>query len=209
MPVPGLRISGALVLLFAGCPLLGGCSVVGIRSGSEEASYRVVAQLGDGVEVRRYDTRLSAETALAAADDWNARSDAFRKLAGYIFGANRAGSEIAMTTPVETAATPGVMTMRFFMPAGLTREMLPESTDPRIRIVEVRPELLAVLRFSGFPDVRKMAEHEHELETALDGSAWRATGGAVGLYYDPPWTIPFLRRNEVALPVAPRSAISP
>lgn len=190
--------------MFSGSLALGACSLFGVRSGTEESAYRVVAQPGDGVEVRQYDSRLSAETTMSAPDDWDARSDAFRIIARYIFGANRPMSEIAMTVPVETAATPGAMTMRFFMPGSLTQETLPEPTDPRVRIVEVRPELLAVLRFSGFPDAQAMAEHERELVAALGDSSWRPTGGAVGLFYDPPWTIPFLRRNEVAIPVEPR-----
>lgn len=202
--MPGWHGAGAILVLCVGSLAFGACSVVGIRSGTEESTYHVVAHLGEEVEIRRYATRLSAETTLAGADDWDVRNDAFRILARYIFGANRPASEIAMITPVETASTPGAMTMRFFMPASLSYATLPEPTDPRIRIVEVEPELLAVMRFTGFPDVQAMVEHERELVAALGDSAWRPTGAAEGLYYDPPWTIPFLRRNEVAISVEPR-----
>ena len=39
-----------------------------------------------------------------------------------------------------------------------------------------------------------------ELDRVLEESNWRAVGEPTTLFYDPPWTIPFLRRNEVAVP---------
>jgi len=47
-------------------------------------------------------------------------------------------------------------------------------------------------------------EFEAFLARALEGSPWIAVGEPVALFYDPPWTLPFLRRNEVAVRVEPR-----
>ena len=192
--------------------------MAGIRSGTEEPAYEVVDRLGPDVEVRRYGPRLAAETTVADADDWQARSAAFKLLAGFIFGGNRpraniamtapvavAPQKIAMTVPVGTARGPGGLTMRFFMPAQYTRATLPEPSDARVRIVEVPEETVAVLRFTGSTGEEAVARHEAELTALLARSDWQSAGPAVALFYDPPWTLPFRRRNEVAVPVTPRS----
>lgn len=211
------RTLAALAPLVASLAVAG-CSVIGIRSGTEEPRFEVVARLADGIEVRRYGPRLMAETTVPGRDDSEARGAAFRVLAGYIFGGNRGqseiamtapveidGSRIAMTAPVETAAGEGGLVMRFTMPAGYTRATLPEPTDPRVRIVEVPEATVAVLGFSGSTAAEAVLAQEQRLGAVLAGSAWRATGPAVALFYDPPWTLPFRRRNEVAVPVAPKS----
>ncbi len=196
--------------------VLSACSTVGIRRGYEQPPYEVVARL-DHVEVRRYQPRLVAEATVAAAPGRAAENEAFRLLAGYIFGGNRAREEvamtapvaigrepqpIAMTAPVETASAGERLTMRFFLPSRLTLETAPVPDDSRVQLRVVPGETLAVLRFSGTGDAS--GARRAELLRALDGSPWRPTGAPVAFFYDPPWTIPFLRRNEVAVPVASR-----
>jgi hypothetical protein len=201
-------IGGGAVLLLGGL-LLGACSLVGVRSGTEQPAYEVVDRLGGGAEVRRYGPRLAAETAVPGPDGWDTRGAAFRTLAGYIFGDGRPeGPKIAMTAPVEIdgTAAPGGLVMRFFMPASHTRATLPEPADGRVRIVEVPAGTAAVLRFAGSTGAAAVAAREAELARALAGSAWEAAGPAVAMFYDPPWTLPFLRRNEVAVPVRPRGS---
>jgi hypothetical protein len=110
--------------------------------------------------------------------------------------------KIAMTVPVETKAqATGTYVMRFFLPAGYTLETAPEPTNPDVRIFEVPERTVAVLRFSGSRGSDNVAVHLSELDTVLEGSGWRAAGEPFSMFYDPPWTIPFLRRNEVAVPV--------
>lgn len=202
---------------------LGACTALGVRSGTEEPPHAVVDRLADGrVEVRRYGDRLAAETTVAGEDGARARNEAFALLAGYIFGENRPRAEVAMTVPVAVerdggggiattapaaapvatdVAAPGRLVMRFFMPAGYTRATLPEPADPRVRIVDAPGDTVAVLRFAGSTGRAAVAAREAELRRALADSAWRPRGPAVAWFYDPPWTIPFLRRNEVVVPV--------
>lgn len=199
--------------------VLTGCSLFGVRSGYEEPRYEVVGRIGEAIEVRRYGPRLAAETVVGGPEE-AARGEAFRMLFDYISGANRAGEEvamtvpvetkgrgeeIAMTTPVETApAADGGHAMRFFLPAAYTRASAPEPTDPRVRIVPVPAATLAVLTFTGSRSPEHVADRQEHLLSALESSAWRRIGAPVARFYDPPWTIPFLRRNEVAVPVAER-----
>ncbi len=195
--------------------LLGACSAFGIRSGTEEPRHTVAERLGD-VEIRRYAPRLAAETTVAGGA-YAARGEGFRRLAGYIFGGNRkqaridmtapvaqssasSGERIAMTAPVAQEAGDSGWVIRFFLPAALSDP--PAPNDARVRIVPVPEETVAVLRFSGTATEAAIADRRAALLAALSGTAWRPAGEPVSWFYDPPWTLPPLRRNEVAVPVA-------
>ena len=194
---------------------LAACSVVGVRE-AEEPAFRVVDRVGV-VEIRQYAPRIAAETAVNGSE-MEARSAGFRRLAGYIFGNNRSRSKVAMTAPVaqakeEIAMTApvaqardasGQWTIQFFMPAKYTMETLPQPLDPAVRLVNVPSEMIAVLRFSGSTAPDAVEARERELLRELKGSAWQPTGTAVAWFYDPPWTLPPFRRNEVAVPVTRR-----
>jgi hypothetical protein len=196
--------------------LLGACSVVGIRSGTEEPAFAELDRAGE-VEIRRYAARIAAETAVEGEEE-AARQEGFRRLAGYIFGGNSRrdriamtapvaqarGERIAMTAPVAQSGGRGAWRIRFFMPARFTMEALPVPDDRRVALVAVPEETLAVLRFAGIPRAEVVAERRAALLAALEGSGWRAAGEVQAFFYDPPWTVPALRRNEVVVPVAPR-----
>ena len=137
---------------------LAGCSVVGIRSGTEEPHYTVAETLG-ALEIRSYGPRIAAETDVGA-NEIAARSAGFRRLAGYIFGGNAGNSSIAMTAPVaqqpsETIAmtapvmqdqnATGGWTIRFFMPAQYTLATLPHPNDPAVHLVTVPAQTVAVV----------------------------------------------------------------
>ncbi|MFQ3622119.1 MAG: heme-binding protein [Acetobacteraceae bacterium] len=198
----------------AGLVLTAACSVVGARS-TEEPAYTVVARAGES-EIRRYGPRLAAEVTVPG-DPVAARNAGFRPLADYIFGANRTrerigmtapvaqarGERIGMTAPVAQAPAAEGWTIRFFMPARYTEETLPEPTDPRVRIVTLPAETVAVRRFAGSTGARAVEAETRALLASLEGSGWRAVGEPEAWFFDPPWTIPSLRRNEIAVPVAP------
>ena len=147
----------------------------------------------------------------------DALSTGFRRLAGYIFGDNQSQAKIAMTAPVaqsrETIAmtapvaqardASGRYVVRFFMPATATLVTLPKPNDRQVTLVEVPPQRFAVLRFTGFAGPESVAEEKQRLLAALKSSNLSLIGEPVSWFYDPPWTIPFLRRNEVAIEVTP------
>ena len=198
--------------------ILGGIgNVVGIRAGTEEPRFTVVERVGQ-IEIRRYGPRLAAETEVSGPEE-AARNEGFRKVAGYIFGGNTGRASIAMTAPVvqsggaqsiamtapvvQTAGPGGTWRIQFYMPAKYTRETLPTPTDPSVRIVEAPAQDYAVLRFTGSRRPPAVAARTEALKAGLAGARWRIVGAPVAWFYDPPWTVPFLRRNEVAAPVAP------
>jgi SOUL heme-binding protein len=197
-------------------------AVVGIRVGTEEPKY-TRRQLTDTVEIRSYGPRIAAETKVFD-DEERARNVGFRRLAGYIFGGNRSDQGISMTAPVSQHSTrggdqiamtapvvqsPGVdrgWVIRFFMPSKWTMENLPTPKDDQVHLVTVPRETVAVLRFSGDRGPRAVATRTGELLKTLQDNGIKPTGEADAWFYDPPWTLPFRRRNEIAIGVDPRFA---
>ncbi|WP_426036719.1 SOUL family heme-binding protein [Brevundimonas sp. DC300-4] len=196
------------------------CSTVGVRSGTEEPAYQSVATVGE-IDIRLYGERIAAQTEVTGNSD-AARNQGFRRLAGYIFGGNAERASIAMTAPVSQAGTGGSQTIamtapvaqtpsgvdrwtvQFFMPAAYAMAELPIPNDPTVELVVVPAETYAVVRFSGVGSVRAVETHKAQLLAGLAGSGWTVLGEPVVWFYDPPWTLPPMRRNEVAIRVEPR-----
>jgi len=208
----------AITALILVSMLISGCSFFGIRSGYEQPQYEIVDHIGESVEIRAYGPRLAAEARLENTDNSEGRNSSFKLLFDYISGGNRAGASISMTSPVETvesskkiAMTVPVETagagkrdvyMRFFLPRNYNREAVPKPLDPRVRIINVPAQTIAVLRFSGFSCEKSVSKKKSDLINTLDGTVWRPVSKPVAYFYDPPWTLPFLRRNEAAVAVA-------
>ena len=192
-------------------------STFGINTGTEQPKYEVIERIGSLVEIRRYAPRIAAEATIDATESGNPRGEAFRIVAAYIFGANKgkkkidmtspveiktAGEKIAMTAPVEVDKSEKRLVMRFFMPTQYSREELPEPTDSRVRLVDIPSETAAVLRFTGSTDDAAVSARAAELLKLLGGTNWKIGGTPTAFFYNPPWTIPFLRRNEIAVAVS-------
>lgn len=192
-----------------------GGSIVGIRAGTEEPDFTVERKIG-GVEIRRYGPRIAAETTVDA-DEEAARNEGFRRLARYIFGGNNGKAKIAMTAPVaqqqseKIAMTAPVAAqrgpgdewvIRFFMPSKYTLDSLPTPNDDAVRLVPVPAETVAVLRYSGLIGADAVESHTRELLDTLRENGIETVGDQMSWFYDPPWTLPFLRRNEVAVGVS-------
>lgn len=182
-------------------------AIFGIRGLFEQPGYVVREELGGGLEIREYGSSVAAEATVAAATREEASETAFRLLFGYITGANRVGQMVAMTAPVRTdaAATGGApeVSMRFTLPAKVAADP-PAPTDGRVRIVTVAASTVAALRYSGNPTEAARRVREVELLRRLEGGGWRAVGVPYVLNYDPPFTVPFLKRNEVVVEVERR-----
>ncbi len=217
MTWPGIRRAGRYILAMSLLSAIAvtACSVVGIRTGTEEPRFRVVERIGEA-EVREYAAQLAAETVVPGSAE-SARGEGFRRLAGYIFGGNAgdariamtapvaqsaAGQKIAMTVPVTQAQSAEGWVIQFYLPAELRDPPAPR--DGRVRIVQVPADKVAVLRFSGIATDSAVAAQRARLLGLLGGSEWAPSGPAMTWFYDPPWTLPPLRRNEVVVPVMKR-----
>lgn len=209
----------SLLAALVGGLLTAGCSVFG-GTAAPEPDYTVV--LADPpFEIRDYPTLTVAETVAEGPRD-RAVGTGFRRLFDYISGANAGSQDIAMTAPVltepegrEIAMTAPVLTepageggaagghkVAFVLPAGFDAATAPRPTDPAVTIATVPARRVAVVRFSGILDAALVAEQRAALEAWLatrpetPAGAWQAAG------YNPPWTLPWLRRNEVMVEIA-------
>ncbi|HEX2941018.1 MAG TPA: heme-binding protein [Rhodopila sp.] len=194
-------------------------SVFGLRFPYEQPRYAVVETLPHQVQVRRYEAREAIEATVDARNNPDAPRQAFQLLFNYITGANkgeqkiamtapvsmdRESQRIAMTVPVQSAASgPDTFSMRFFLPAAVVQNGPPAPLDPRLHLVNVPAETIAAIRYSGIPTRDAQKQHTDTLLKVLVGSKWRPDGSVFQFNYDPPFAIPFLRRNEMAVRVEP------
>ena len=184
-----------------------------VYNGNETPKYAVIRTDGP-IELRDYAPRIMAEVTVSA-DRNSAGSSGFRVLAGYIFGANAGGAKVAMTTPVtqapsETIAMTTPVTqsgqgntwvVQFMMPGSYTLQSLPKPKDDRIRFVQLPAQRQAVVTFSGVARDSTLTKQEAALRLWAKAQGLQLTAGPFYYYYDPPWTLPWNRRNEVAFNV--------
>lgn len=111
--------------------------------------------------------------------------------------------KIAMTAPVTQIERAGSWTVRFTMPRGYTLETLPEPNDPKVSLRRLPAERFAVIRFSGLAGKADVDAKTIELLAAAKAHHLRAIGPVSLARYNPPWTLWFMRRNEVMVPVKP------
>jgi len=173
---------------------------------TESTSYEVLETF-DGVEIRRYPTIIMARVS-GLSDDM-----AFRILFRYITGGNKVRQDIAMTVPVistgttyqRIAMTRPVLSdeesFSFVVPSLYSISTVPQPLDDRVKLVEIKPRKLAVLRFSGRMHREAVKAKETELLGAVNRRGLKARGEAFLMRYNGPGTPGFLRRNEVAIEI--------
>ncbi len=186
----------------------------------EEPKFELLSREG-AFELRQYAPTIVAEV-LVGGDLDTASNRGFRLVAGYIFGGNRAVSsvaaapvaeKIAMTAPVvavpeDRSNLEGANRWRvqFVMPSSYTLATLPKPDNPAVVLREVPGQRLAAVRFSGFMSEAKVEAKAQELLAWLQQRGLRAVGAPRLLRYDPPWTLPFMRRHEVVFEIASTGA---
>jgi transposase len=209
---PFLRSLGVVLMINL---ILSACSVVGVRA-LEEPAYQTQLQEGN-FEIREYASYLVAEVFMEGEDFDEASGDGFRILADYIFGNNlsrssavqmagkaeAASENIAMTAPVQMdqGEQPDQWRMAFSLPSKWNLETAPVPNDQRVKLREVLPERMVVLQFSGRMGAHDLEEKEQELRQWATKQGITVAGSVRTARYDPPWTLPFLRKNEVQLKV--------
>jgi hypothetical protein len=206
------------------CPLLLSLKAP-IVMAIEEPSYQVLKQ-SEHFELRQYESQLIAEVTVQGSLS-EASNKGFRLVADYIFGNNQASraasnesEKIAMTAPVVIEAQSSKIAMTapvvvekkgaseqqqwilyFVMPKSYRMDSLPKPNNPQVQIKEIKNKKVAVIRFSGWVDEDKLADRTAELQTWIKQEQLIAIGDPQLARYNPPWTLPWWRRNEVFIPV--------
>ena len=163
----------------------------------EEPRWQLLTTL-DSVEIRQYEPSIQAVTQLQSSGE---TSEGFRRLAGYIFGGNERSQSIAMTAPVEETLEQNSPMMAFTLPAEYALEDLPTPDDGTVTLRPVEGRTVAAIRFSGWATGGAVQRKQEELLAILDQHDVVTVGVPALNQYNPPWTLPFLRRNEVAVEI--------
>ena len=185
-----------------------------IMSQTEQPKYTVM-QVDNDIEMRQYAPMIIAQVEVTGR-----RSDAirngFRLVADYIFGNNSVQKsismtrpvqqqdheKIAMTTPVQQESTGTSWRVSFVMPAEYTLQTLPIPRNDRVLLKEIPAQKFAVIQFSGFHSDDNMKKHEQILMNYIQDKNIKTVGSPKYAFYNPPWTLPFLRRNEIMVEMA-------
>lgn len=168
---------------------------------TDEPAYTVERSIGE-LEIRQYAPRLEAHTRMVTDDFDDARERGFRRLASYIFGGNTDARLLAMTVPVTIVPRSGSHTVAFVMPAGELHSQLPHPDDPLIELVDVPARRVAVLRYHGGYRAETVERHAAELRELVAAAGLTTRGEPMFAGFDPPSTLPFLRRTEIWIELA-------
>ena len=208
-----INITRLSFLFFIAAQLFAGAAMA-----IEEPKYTVLEKT-EPFELRMYAPMILAEVKVDGDLD-EASGQGFRLIAAYIFGQNQVSekismtapvaieeqnvksAKIAMTTPVNIESNGSQWTVSFVMPSEYTLESLPKPLNPRVHLRQIPAVKRAVIQFSGFYTSQKVANKTLELEEWLKTRNLQATGTPKFARYNPPWTLPFMRRNEVMIDVS-------
>jgi hypothetical protein len=189
----------------------------------EEPKYEVITSQTP-FELRHYAPTLIAQT-LIEGDMDAASNKGFRLIADFIFGNNlAAGSEqaakIAMTAPVtvEPQSSKIAMTapvtiepqlgaakqwrVHFVMPSQYTLANIPKPRNSAVTLQELPSKYFVVHRYSGFNTMARVQEKTDETLAWAKQQSLNVVGTPQLSRYDPPWTLPMFRRNEIMVEVA-------
>lgn len=200
---------GVLAVFLLGAALWGP-----IVSNVERPKYKVI-ESSNNIEIRDYAPMIVAE-AEVSGDRREAINKGFRIIADYIFGNNTAAQKVPMSAPVtqqqsEKIAMTAPVTqqedgenwrVRFVMPSSYTMDTLPKPNNPAVKLKEIPTKRFAVIRFSGMGGEDSLRRHTNELNEFISAKNLSPLSPPTYAFYNPPWTLPFLRRNEVIVEVA-------
>ena len=184
---------------------------------TDEPEFRLILKV-DKFEIREYSPKIIAQIEVFGDFD-DASSKGFKILADYIFGNNTSAdgnSRIEMTAPVEMEPLPQKINMTkpvltegsdnnwivsFIMPNEFTLATLPKPNNKSIKILSLPKEKYAVIVFSGLVRESSYLEKEKLLNQFIKEKKLKASGEIKIARYNPPWTLPFFRRNELMIKI--------
>ena len=172
-----------------------------------------VERADGAIEIRAYAPIIVAE-ARVRGERRVAINEGFRLIAGYSFGGNDGSKKIEMIAPVQQAledtANPesgdrppkaATWMVSFVMPQSWTLETLPRPNDSRVSLRPVSAKKFVAIRFSGLASADKIDRKTAELRAYASAHKIQTTGSPLLAFYNPPWTLPFMRRNEIMLEI--------
>lgn len=198
-----------------------------IMSNVEHPKYIVTSSMPEeNIEIRVYDPMIIAAVQVKGQRD-EAIGDGFRILADYIFGNNvidqsismtapvqqeenaqipmtapvqqQKSQKIDMTAPVQQSASGNAWTVSFVMPSQFDMNTLPKPNDNRVKLAEITQEKYIVVQFSGSASDKNIKQYEKLLKAYIAENNIQTIGTPKYAFYNPPWTLPMMRRNEIMI----------
>ena len=179
----------------------------------ETPKYTVIRK-HNNIEIRQYSGYIQAEVEVGGLNYRSAIEKGFAILAGYIFGNNVSRKKIDMTAPVKTSKSEriamtspvkvsgeGTYNVAFFMPSRYTIENLPIPNEKSIIFIEIKPEKVAAIRFSGFFNQKNVDKNIISLKEFLAKENIKTDDVFIIAGYNPPWIPGFLARNEAMIKI--------
>lgn len=181
-------------------PFLASCSII-FGGDYEQPKYEVLKEVEGGIELRQYDEFIVAKTVVTGDRD-DASNKAFKLLAGYIFGDNKQETEMSMTAPVLLEKqTDQLWVMSFMMPSKFRIDTLPTPKDNKIIFEVFENKKLAVITFSGRWTQENFNKKANELLDFIKEENLNLNSREINAFYNPPFTLPWFRRNEIMFEV--------
>ena len=179
--------------------LLGG-ALIGIpimMSHVEIPNYQVISS-EKKIEIRSYQPMMIAEVEMEG-ERREAIRNGFRILADFIFGNNTVRENISMTAPVQQEAKGNSWKVSFVMPSEYSMKSLPKPNDSRVILSQIPAKKWIAIKFSGISTDKNLKKHEKKLMDYIQAKNIKVIGSPKYAFYNPPWTLPILRRNEIML----------
>jgi len=171
------------------------CSILSSSEKYKEPIYSLLKKDGN-IEIREYGEYIIAKTSINK--NFNvSENNMFRTLASYIFGNNHSNKQIPMTSPVTTVTNDNSFDMIFYMLGANNISDLPTTDIQNISFDTFKLNKCAVIKFSWFVNEKKISKYKKKLEEYILDNKLEAYSNFMVNRYDPPWRVPFLRRNEV------------
>lgn len=204
------------IAVIASLLLIGGAMIGPIMSDVEQPNYDVLSSV-DNIEVRQYAPMIIAEVEIQG-ERKEAIGNGFRLLADYIFGNNmvqekvamtapvqqQANEKIAMTAPVQQQSSGNRWKVSFVMPAEYHLEALPKPNNEAVKLNQVPAKRFISIRFSGSNSESTIAKYEKQLRKHIETNQLQTLSSPKYAFYNPPWTLPFLRRSEIMFEINER-----
>lgn len=166
----------------------------------KEPKYEVLESYGR-LEIRSYEPIIVAEVKCPGARK-EAIQSGFKILASYIFGGNTTSTKFPMSVPVTQEKTDNGWRIRFMLTEIENVNKLPKPTNQSIKLLLIPRKKFAVVRFSGLANDEKIQKNTETLRIFAHSHEWTIHHKPILAFYNPPWTLPFLRRNEVMMEIS-------
>ncbi len=166
----------------------------------EEPRFEIIKKY-EGFEVRKYVDTIQAQVASPSSEKVSSNIH-FREIANYIFGNNSKSQSISMTAPVHTWNQNDETLMAFTMPSEFNIDELPKPKNDRVQLLNIKGEIIAVLKFSWLSGSMRTKKLIEKLQTLIKVEGLKQNCcPKLAVYDNPMTTLPFNRRNEINLPI--------